>query len=442
MKHIYLATILVLFFLGIFITLFNQSTTINLPVIKDKKDILDLFAKSDAEINNLVQLAITEANHNINLIYNIKDQDRNFKNTILAFDRMQANFDIKQNVIYILTMVSPDAQLRESAQKATTILSEFALNNFFQNKKLYAALKSYAENHSNKEDLSQSDLYFIKETLKAYKKAGLEKEDSVSEAIKKLSQELTLLSLEFQKNINISNRSIKVTREGLAGLDQDFINSLKQEKPNDKNLKGSNENLYILGVDYPTYFRILEDCSCENTRKALWHEFNLRGYPANKQVLTQIANLRNQLAKLLDFDNYAHMDISDQMAGHPDKVFSFLKEISDKCQGKAQQEIDILKKDLPDSVVLEHNKFKPWDLKFALNYYKKKYLMLDENLISEYFPYEYTIDALFGIYEKFFGLRFEKFSIDGLWHKDVQALKVYKDNKFIGNLLLDLWPRD
>lgn len=440
MKHIYVLLGTCLFFIFIFISLSNQTTIITLPFIKEKKDIINLFPKSETDVKRLAQKAIIEANFALNLLYSIKDQNRTFENTMLLLDRAESNFNTKSNLIYILTMVHPDKNIREIAEKVIIELNEFALNNFAQNKKLYQAIKEYNNNRQNlNENLSDANLYFINETLNAYKKAGLEKDDETRELIKKIGQELTLLSLNFEKNINNSNRFIKVSKEDLEGLDQNFIDSLKSvEDPASKN------KLYILGVDYPTYFKILEECSCEKTRKALWNEFNLRGYPENKEVLNKIAKLRNDLAQILDFENYAHLDISDQMAKHPSKVSQFLNEISTKCKEKASKEFELLKKDLPNSVTLVDNKIKPWDLKFIINYYKKKYLMIDENLISEFFPSDYILANLFNIYEKFFGIKFEKFKIEenDLWHKDVEGLKVYKNNKFIGTLLLDLWPRD
>lgn len=420
-------------FVFIFISLYNQATNIKLPFIKDKKDIVNLFAKSRKEVKSLVKDAIDQANYNLDLIYNIKDKDRNFKNTMILLDRAKANFDYKLNLIQVLTMVSPDKDIRDACHESILELSDFYLNNFSQNKRLYKSLKSYDVNRKNlNENLKDFQEFFIKEVFDSYKKAGLEKDDNITKEIKEVLKELSSLTLEFEKNINISNRCIKALEEDLKGLDKDFINSLKK----------SEDNLYTLGVDYPTFFKVIEECSVEKTREALWYEFNLRGFPENKQILIDIVKLRNKLANLLDFKTYSHLDISDQMAKNPDKVYDFLKEVSLKCKERALKEIEILKQDLPESIELLNNKIKPWDLKFILNNYKKKHLMLDENIISEYFPIDYTLNALLNIYERFFGLKFEKFDLKNLWHEDVQAFRVYRDNKFIGNLLLDLYPRE
>ncbi len=435
MKHFYIIFVMSLFFVFFCISIFNQSTKISdnykLPNFKTE-NIMDLFPKNIDEVNSLAKLAIEEAQNSLKLIYDAKDQEYNFKNIMLLFDRTTANFSYKFSTLYVLTMVHPDQEMREIAQKSVMELQKFSIDQFSQNKKLYQIFKKYNENKiALSEKIADFEEYFIKETLDSYQKAGLEKDDQTRELIKSITQELGVLSLDFDKNINSDNRFIKVSKEELKGVDGEFVESLKKD-----------QDSYILGVDYPTVFKIFEECEIESTRKALWYEFNLRGYPANKEVLHKIIVLRDQLAKVLGFDSYAHMDIADQMAKTPTNVINFLNDISDKCKLKVSQEIEVLKKDLPISIDLVENKFKPWDFKFVVNYYNKKYMELDENLISQYFPTDYTLKALLDIYEQFFGLKFERSNVQNLWNEDVQALKVYKDNKFIGTLLLDLWPRD
>ena len=64
------------------------------------------------------------------------------------------------------------------------------------------------------------------------------------------------------KNINQCNKE-------LDGLDEDFIATLRT----------TYYGLYILGVDYPTYFRVMENCSAAETRKKLYTAFSNRAYP-------------------------------------------------------------------------------------------------------------------------------------------------------------------
>ncbi|MBA3954635.1 hypothetical protein H0X48_04940, partial [Candidatus Dependentiae bacterium] len=146
-------------------------------------------------------------------------------------------------------------------------------------------------------------------------------------------------------------------------------------------------------------------------------------------------------AHIIGFKDYAHLDIDGEMAQTPEKVAAFLSELVTRCEQKVAQEVEHIKAHLPQHIKLTHNQFKPWDRGFIENAYKKQYLALNETKIANYFPLEHTLDKLLEIYEQFFGVTFKKEPVAGLWHPEVELLKVYKNQEFIGTVLLDLFPR-
>ena len=151
MKHFYIIFVMSLFFVFFCISIFNQSTKISdsykLPNFKTE-NITDLFPKNIDEINNLTKLAIEEAQNSLKFIYDIKDQEYNFKNIMLLFDRTMANFSYKFSTLYVLTMVHPDQEMRDTAQKSVMELQKFSIDQFSQNQKLYQILKNYNESRN------------------------------------------------------------------------------------------------------------------------------------------------------------------------------------------------------------------------------------------------------------------------------------------------------
>ena len=159
-------------------------------------------------------------------------------------------------------------------------------------------------------------------------------------------------------------------------------------------------------------------------------------------MLIDIVRLRDELAHILGFKSYAAYEIDSEMALTPERVETFLADLVKRATLKSDQELELFKKDLPPSVTLtDKGQFYPWDLAYIANYYKKKHLNVDENLISHYFPLEFTLPALLGIYEKFFGLTFKVIETPSVWHPDVQFLAVYKKGDYIGTVILDIFPR-
>ena len=78
--------------------------------------------------------------------------------------------------------------------------------------------------------------------------------------------------------------------------------------------------------------------------------------------------------------------------------------------------------------------------------YKKNFLNIDEQLIKEYFPSNYTIDKIINIYADLFDINIKliKSNKDKYWCENVDLYIVNdkKNGKKLGYFYLDLYPRD
>ncbi|MFC1843014.1 M3 family metallopeptidase [Candidatus Dependentiae bacterium] len=425
-----------------------------LSKIRNKKDIEKLFPKTPAQIESLVNKYIQEAQEKIDQIISIKSQEKTFANTAKALDELSSldNISVLCNALAALEMLSPEKSIRDTTHKELIKIQKFWIDQVSNNQKLYKALKDYAEHNANKEDLTQEEHYFLTETISDYKRAGLDLPEEQLNQVKKLNKELGELELQFDTNIAQDKTNILVSQEELAGTSKEFIDSLE------KDVSGN----FIVSLDYPTYANIMDNCCVQNTRKKLYLAFTNRAYPQNKDILERIREKRHQLAQILGFESYAHLDLDDQMAKNPQTVQIFLDSLYKRASNKAQKEFEQLTKKLPESVILTKDGcVNPWDTRYIKNYYKKKNLNLNEQEISQYFPTEKTIKNLLEIYEQFFGLQFNFLDTSGadtsgtnysstpLWHKDVKLIEVYAKSKLddtpkilLGYLLLDLHPRE
>lgn len=416
------------------ILIFNyiiRGETSMIPIISNPQDVSSLFPKSVNEIEELIKHAIDSTNKNLNNLYELSPEKRDFKNTLLELDKIVANLSISTTILYVLNMVHPNKEIRQAACKGYITLHSFSIDHLSQNIKLYNSFKEYVEKE-NQEKLDKYQKYFLQETLNSFERSGLDLPLDKQDQLKKLRKKLSSHEHAFENNISNDNSTIEVTKDELEGLSDDFVN----------NLNKTADNKYILSVDYPTYVPVMENCKIESTRKSLWTAFINRGYPANESELSSIINIRDEIAKLLKYETYASYDIEDEMAKSTSTVKNFLEDILLKSQDKLKKEIDSYLSDLPAGISLtKENKIKPWDVIYIRNQFKKKNFQVNEFELSQYFPLHHTLSSLFLIYESFFGLDFKKIEIKNLWHEDVQAISVYKNNKFLGYILLDLFPR-
>lgn len=404
--------------------------------IQRPRDIVPLFDMTPAQISERMHAYCADTRQQVIALLAIPEAERTFANTIEEYDRIvgYSPLSVHRSVVAVLSMVHPDAQIRDAANQAALAMNEFMIDLIGSNHELYYAGKAYAEGNALHENLSQNQWYYLNDFLEGCRKEGLGLPKTRSAQVSQLKKEISALCIAFQNNISHDNRTIAVTREGLQGVSEYFINGLTR----------SEDGLYILGVDYPTRTAVMEHCRVEETRKLFYRAFTNRAYPVNDAVLQDIFQKRHALANLLDFETFAHADLSFCMAKDPAVVETFLLNLLEKASGKELAEFRKSTKELPVSVELTADgRLKPWDIAYLHTSYVKKHFALDEQVIAEYFPQESVMKGLFDIYETFFSLTFKEAQVQGLWHEDVRAIEVYaKDSaQLLGCLLLDLHPR-
>ncbi len=396
------------------------------PCYSVLSDIEGLFAHSQEEVEQKFEEASARLKEEIASIIAVDDAKRTFNNTFEALDKATGRFNNSYVSIFALSSVSPDKEIREAAQAMIPRISALLIDLITLNKELYEALKAYKS-----QELTDVQNYFIEETMRRFKRSGLHLPQEKQDRMKVLQQELAKLGTEFDKNLNAADDKVIVDKEGLKGLEESFIDSLKKTE----------DGKYIIPTDYAHYFKVMEQCAVSETRKKLYRAFNTRGYPANDALLKKIIALSDELAKLLEYESYAQYCLEEEMAKTPETVEAFLKDLRTRAWDKATEETALLMKDLPESVEVVDDKFYPWDISFVFNRYKQKHFNIDEAKIAEYFPLAYTLPALLGIYEDFFGLTFNKVKNTNFWQEEVEAYAVYQGEIYRGMIILDLFPR-
>ncbi len=402
--------------------------------IQSAADVPGLFPKSVEEIEQITLTAKNNSTTQVEQIISIAPEDRTFENTVLACDKAFSDLMIQKQSLHITTMVHPDKTIRDKSQEATTSLKHFLIHLFNTNREIYRAFKEYVANQGKKDNLNEERQYYLSNEMRGFRNAGFELDDASFETLKQLQKEITFLSDQFNNNIAQDSSTLRVKKDDLLGVNDDFINTLPRDG-----------NEYILRCDYPTRSQIMSNCSVESTRRNYSNTFSNRAYPQNLSILNQLINCRDQLANLLGYSSYAHYDIESAMAETPERVEAFLNELAPDAAAKAVDEWNILKQDLPDSVTLTpEGKIKPWDAVYLSQYYLKKHLNIDSDKIAEYFPMEQTTQGLLSIYSQFFGLSFQVVPSGPYWDPTVQTIEVRHNTggqSLIGYVLVDLFPR-
>lgn len=401
--------------------------------ITDPQLLMQLFPSNTREINYRAELLKCTILNDIAHIIAVDGAVRTFENTAQAFDELGRKAHMVIIPLSTLFMVSPDKAIRECAYQQQIMLNQFMIEHVGRNVQLFKAFRSYVEQQSAHEVLDDEQRYYLQETMKSFIREGLALPAAQQERVQMLQKQLSELTAAFSKNIYNAVHYLPFTQQELVGVSGAALAVLKQDE----------QGHYLVGLDYPTVHAVLEHAHVEQTRKQVLMAFENRAYPENYKLLKDIITLRNELAHLLGFANYAAYNLADEMAKNPQTVLQFERDIEHKTVKKSRKEAQELTKWLPAQVQLTANgKIKPWDFAYLKEEYKQRMFNLDMTELSEYFPADYVVEQIGKVYARFLGIQLVEQPCQSLWFNTVRCLAVYDaQNQLRGYLLLDLYPR-
>jgi len=383
-----------------------------------------VFDLKPEEVLSLSDRLINELEEKINIILHTPAHQRNFANTVAAFEEATAAFAEGVTVPVFLAYTSDNAALRDAAMQLQMKISQYSVD-LNTREDIYNALKEYCGKGEKNGEIEQR---LLDKIMLGFRQNGLGLPEKQRRQVKKLMKELVSAELKFSKNLREVNDFLEVDEEELKGLPADYKARLKK----------SSSGKYIITLNYPDYIPFMANAENGDARRRLEFLFNNRGGKTNVALLEKAIGLRRRIAKLLGYKNYADYVLSDRMAGNSTAVKEFQERLRLRLKAKGKAE-------LAERIKLKGGKEKflhAWETAYYNNLLKKTKYSIDEEKIKEYFPLE---TVLSGMLDTFGNLLVAKFVPAQLpvWHRDVRAYEVRNDNGSIAAYFyFDLFPRD
>ncbi|OJJ58365.1 hypothetical protein ASPSYDRAFT_46385 [Aspergillus sydowii CBS 593.65] len=358
---------------------------------------------------------------------------------------------LESSILGFYQAVSTEQKLRDTSSKAEELMDDFFIESSMREdifKLVDAVLKK-------NESLDPESRRLLEKEHQSFIRNGLglpagPKRDRFKEIKKRLS----LISIEFGKNLNEENGGIWFTPEELDGVPEDVLSGLKKGE-------GENEGKLWLTFKYPDLFPTMKYAKNPETRKKVMIQ-NENKCNQNVPLFREAIVLRDEAARLLGYPNHAAFRIEDKMAKTPKTVDDFLSDLRSRLTDGGRKEIAQLLELKKSDVASRGEKFDGgyylWDHRYYDRLMVEKDYSLDHQLIAEFFPLQNTIDGMLKIFEQLFGLVFVEITgkdrdqiatsgkgSDIVWHEDVKVFSVWDDEgeggSFVGYLYLDLFPR-
>ncbi len=352
--------------------------------------------------------------------------DRTVVNTLTLYDKILTELDAAGSQANLMENVHPEEQMRTTSEQFSQKVSAFG-SELSLNRGIYDALTAV--------DISGADAttkFFVQKTLRDFRLAGVDKDETTRTAIKKIREELVLISQEFSRNIREDKRSVTVTdAKELEGLPQDFIN---RHTPNEK-------GEIILTTDYTDAVPVLTYAKSDSLRKRMYMEFNNRAYPKNMDVLDRLIAKRHELALLLGFENFAACVTADKMVGSEKKASEFIEHIAAASLEKSgvdyRQLLSRKQHDVPGAAQID-----PWEAGYYSELLKRTEFSFDAQNVRPYFQYKKVKHGILDTMSTLFDVEFRINTAVPVWHSSVECFEMYESGMLTGRFYLDMHPRE
>jgi thimet oligopeptidase len=377
------------------------------------------------EITELCDQAIAQARRQLDEVAATAPGARTLDNTLLKLEESLAVLGDATGPLTFMGYVSRDADLRKEGEECEKKMGLFGVE-IMTRKDLYNAIK-------DQKARNRDEARLLSETKLSFEKHGMGLDDAKLAELRGLQQKLTTLETEFSANLNNDTTSVELSEGELEGVPASTLARFKK----------SSDGKLIVTTKYTDYEQVMENAKNSETRRKMLMAYTNRAGEANTKLLEEAVQLRQKIASLLGYKTWADYRTSDRMAKSGQAVEKFLNNLKTKLRQRNQADLAKLlkfKKELdPQADHLDS-----WDLVYLAYQLKKRDYQLDDEQIREYFPSDFVIRQMFGVYSQLLGVRFEKIENADVWAPDVSLYKILdgKSGALVAYFYTDFTPRE
>lgn len=368
-------------------------------------------------------------------------QPATFENTIVALERSGKLLNKVSSAFFNVLHAEADDEMMEISQRISPKLSESS-NNIFLNEKLFARVKDVYE-QKDKLNLSTEDAKLLEETFESFSVRGANLNPEDKEKYRKLSTDLSILSLTFDQNaLKDKNRyELLLTDEkDLSGLPES-IRETAAHRAKEKGKEG-----WLFNLTAPSYVPFMRYADSRKLREAMYREYMSVGNKGdeydNKEIIRQIVNIRLEIARLMGYNTYAEYSLKHTMAKNPATVYNLLDQLLAAYKPVAINEYNAVQ-GFAMGTEKENITVMPWDWSYYSEKLKDIRFDVNDEMTRPYFELNNVKKGVFGLATQLYGITFKENKEIPVYHPEVDAYEVYDaDGKFLSILYTDFHPRD
>lgn len=374
-----------------------------------------------------IETAIKVQRANIQKIVDNKKKPT-FANTILAYEESGVLLDRVSSVFFGLTSAHKTPVIADTEKKVMPLLT--ALDNEISfNQPLFARIKYVYDNEYAK--LKGEDKRLTEEIYKGFVRSGALLSANDMNRMKQINSRISELQQQWGNILPEATNNAVVwvdSKEQLAGLSDADIAQCKK----DAESRGSKAP-YCVVIINTTQQPILASLQNRELRRKVYMASIHRADATNPKfntfpIVTEIAKLRAEKAKIMGYNTYADYSLEKTMAKNTKNVDAFLQQLIKEYTPKADAETRSIeayaqKTEGPDF------KLQPYDRFYYSAKMKKELLNISDDEVKPYFNIDSVqVNGVFYAANRVYGLTFKQRKDIPTYHPDMKVFEVIDRN--------------
>ena len=361
-----------------------------------------------------------------------------FDNTIINTEEDEGYYDLLSRVstvFFNLLSAETNDEMDALAQKIQPILTQHS-NDVRLNPRLFERIRQVHLHHRR---LTPEEKRLLDNCYDGFVRSGALLDDAGKERLRQLTEEASMLSLQFSQNLLKEQKAFT-----LDIIDEAQLDGLPETAREAAALtaKEQGKQGWVFTLDYPSYSPFMTYSTQRELRKEMYMARNTVCTHDNSEnniaICQRLVNLRREIAQLLGYKTYADYVLKRRMASNTRSVYRLLDDLIDAYKPTALKEKEALKKLAHKDI----DKLMPWDAGFYSHKLQMQKYNLDAEMLRPYFELSKVIQGVFGLANRLYGITFRENSAIPVYHPDVKAYEVFdKDGSYLAVFYADFFPR-
>lgn len=390
--------------------------------------------------------AMAHARNIMDAICSVKPEDASFENVFRAYESIGLTLRTPEQMMLNLGATMDSPALRALQEKMTPELAAFRAS-ITADDRLWAVVK-HAAAQPWVAGLSPAKQRYVQQVCDEFRESGADL--PAEKKARKAQVEARIGKLVMQYNGLLMDAKeawsyVFTDKAELTGMPEDWLEhsaALAREKG-----FGTEEQpqwLVTLGGACSAA-EVQARCTVPATRKLMWEGRQTVGCGRfdTAPVIAEIMLLRQELAELSGFANYADMVTAHRMVKNGQTALDFVDDLIARLKPEFEREARQLMDFAAQREGHPMQQLEPWDESYYERLLKLKEYQFDSESLRPYFEVSATIRGLFRVAATMFNLEFREQPNAEVWHPDVRLFEVYdtRTGHHLGSFYMDLYAR-